>query len=129
MNFKFRKLLKRNQYDSYLSSALGVPLIDYNAPLNEDDKLVDEDNQKPNEDDKLVDEDNQKPNEDDQLVAEDNQKPNEDDKLVAEDNQKPNEDAKDERLKDIDEAHYVLTLDYTMKVCMYANMCSDAVHL
>ena len=67
----------------YLSSALGIPLIDYNA---------------------------------------------EDDKLVDEENQKPNEDAKDEKLKDIDEAHYVLTLDYTMKVCMPIIQYSSTVY-
>ena len=67
----------------YLSSALGIPLIDYNA---------------------------------------------EDDKLVDEEDQKPNKDAKDERLKDIDEAHYVLTLDYTMKVCMPIIQYSSTVY-
>jgi len=74
----YRQLLKRNQYDSYLSSALGVPLHDYNKPPNEDDEM-----------------------------------------LHTESN---NEDSKDKRLRDIDEADYVLTLDYTMKVCTSVNI-------
>ena len=40
-----------------------------------------------------------------------------------------NEPHKVKRLKDIDESHYVLTLDYTMKVCYtcYKDRCNKAM--
>ena len=60
-------------------------------------------------------------------LTKDNKPANKDDKLLSTEGRSVNqsvkeeESNKDKRLKEIDESHYVLTLDYTVKVwyCMY----------